>query len=108
MIPAPTLIPKEPVFLPAEDRTRMARLYEEVWIRLEEMAMITSRTLKLDAGRESEIGFRHFAQEPKFDYDAVELVRTSRGAGCYDYRHGLCFEPGSHHQLGDVDSTVRS
>ncbi len=82
----------EVVFLPAEDRNRMSRLYEEVWIRLEEMAMIMSRTLKIKASRETEIRFCPFAPDGKFGYEAVELVRSPQGCGWYDYRRGLCFE----------------
>ena len=82
----------EPVVLPAEDRNRMSRLYEEVWVRLEEMAMITARILKMNAGRGSEIRFSLCDSESELDLEAVELVRTSQGRGCYDYRQGLCFE----------------
>src|SRR5438105_15183095 len=83
---------KEPVILPAEDRNRMSRLYEEVRIRLEEMAMITTRTLKIHAGRGSEVGFCPIASGAEAEFEAVKLVRTSRGSGCYDYRQGACFE----------------
>ena len=87
---------KEPVVLPSEDRNRMSRLYEEVWVRLEEMAMITARTLKMNAGRGAEIKFHLCDSASQFDLEAVELVRTSQGRGCYDYRQGLCFEfPGA-------------
>jgi len=86
------LLTKEPVVLPAEDRNRMARLYEEVWIRMEEMAMITARTLKLAADRDSVVKFCPFDSGSVSDFEAVELVRTSRGRGCYAYRQGICFE----------------
>jgi hypothetical protein len=86
------LIGKEAVILPAEDRTRMSRLYEEVRIRLEEMAMITTRTLKIRAGHVLEIKFHPFASWGEVEFEAVELVRTPQGYGCYDYRQGSCFE----------------
>ena len=84
--------PKEPVVLPSEDRNRMCRLYEEVWVRLEEMAMITARTLKMNAGRSMEVRFQPCGSSSEFDLEAVELVRTAQGRGCYDYRRGSCFE----------------
>ena len=80
------------VILPAEDRCRMSRLYEEVRVRLEEMAMITARTLKMHAGRGSEVGFCPIAPGAEAELEAVKLVRTPRGCGCYDYRQGACFE----------------
>ena len=92
MNPTSELNDKEPVFLASEDRNRMSRLYEEVWIRLEEMAMIMSRALKMEIGREREIRFCPFASEQKLEFEAVELVRTPRARGWYDYRRGLCFE----------------
>jgi hypothetical protein len=96
MPPATMTHSKEPVVLPSEDRNRMCRLYEEVWVRLEEMAMITARTLKMNAGRSMEIRFQLCESSSEFDLEAVELVRTARGRGCYDYRRGSCFEfPGA-------------
>src|SRR5215467_10285935 len=92
MSEAPKLLAKEPVVLPAEDRNRMARLYEEVRTRLEEMAMITARTLKLHAGAGSEIQFSPFASGLEAGFEAVEIVRTPEGCGCYDYAQGACFE----------------
>ena len=70
----------------------MSRLYEEVRIRLEEMAMITSRTLKIKAGRTSEVRFCSFAPVVESEFEPVELVRTPGGSGYYDYRQGACFE----------------
>lgn len=84
---------KESVFLPTEDRNRMSRLYEEVWVRLDEMAMITARTLKLHASRPCEVRFCPVTPKAESECEAVELVRTSgSGWGCYDYRQGLCFD----------------
>lgn len=82
----------KPVILSSEDRNRMARLYEEVRIRLEEMAMITARTLKMNAGRSSEVKFCPFASGMELEVESVELIRTQLGRGCYDYRLGACFE----------------
>ena len=86
------LITNKPVILPSKDRNRMSRLYEEVRIRLEEMAMITTRTLKMKAGRGSEVKFCPVASEVEIEVEAVELIRTQLGRGCYDYRQGACFE----------------
>ena len=83
---------KKTVILPAEDRNRMSRLYEEVRIRLEEMAMITSRTLKWNACRGPEVGFCPLTSGAEVEFEAVELVCTSQRCGCYDYRQGSCFE----------------
>jgi hypothetical protein len=81
---------KRPVVLSLEDRSRMARLYEEVRIRLEEMAMIAARNLKMNSGWDAEVQF--VAHAPETEVEAVELIRTARGCGCYDYRLGECFE----------------
>jgi len=70
----------------------MTRLYEEVRIRLEEMAMITARNLKMKPGWDAEVQFVLFAPEAEVGFEAVELIRTERGCGCYDYRQGECFE----------------
>src|SRR4051812_41892863 len=95
-IVAMLLVKEDQVILPAEDRNRMSRLYEEVRVRLEEMAMITARTLKINAGRGSEVSFCPIARgaQTEFgtEFEAIKLVRTSRGCGCYDYRDGTCFE----------------
>ena len=80
------------VILPAEDRCRMSRLYEEVRVRLEEMAMITARTLKINASRGSDVKFCPLAAGADGGRETVELFRTTRGQGCYDYREGACFE----------------
>ena len=79
------------IVLPADDRHRMSRLYEEVRIRLEEMAMITARTLKMKSGRGSAVRFCPSALGPD-DIEAVELIHTPVARGCYDYREGTCFE----------------
>lgn len=83
---------KEPIILPSEDRIRMARLYEEVLTRLEEMAMITARTLRMNAGAGSTVKFNPLAEEGKVEFTSVEIVCTAQGCGCYDYREGACFE----------------
>jgi hypothetical protein len=70
----------------------MARLYEEVRIRLEEMAMITARNLKLKSGWDTEVYFVPFTPDTGAGFEAVELIHTRIGCGCYDYRQGECFE----------------
>jgi hypothetical protein len=86
------LLTKEPVVLSVEDRNRMSRLYEEVRTRLEEMAMITTRTLKMPGGAVSEVQFSPLASGAEGEFPAVEIVRTLRGCGYYDYAQGACFE----------------
>lgn len=82
---------KTPIFLPSEDRIRMTRLYEEVFIRLEEMAMITARILKLEAGAEFSVRFNPLPELKEHEFAAVEVVSTAGCSGCYDYRAGACF-----------------
>jgi hypothetical protein len=86
------LLTNKPVVLSCEDRNRMSRLYEEVRIRLEEMAMITARTLKMKAARSSSVTFCPFPAGVEMEVEAVELIRTQLGRGCYDYRQGTCFD----------------
>lgn len=70
---------------------RMTRLYEEVVTRLEEMAMIAARALKLDAGAGSTIRFNPLAEDSEVEFGAVGILSTPHGEGCYDYREGVCF-----------------
>jgi hypothetical protein len=88
---APVAPANDAIVLPAEDRNRMARLYEEVHTRVEEMAMITARALKTKAGAASHVQFRPLASGPKGELPAVEVVHTASGCGCYDYSQGVCF-----------------
>jgi len=89
----PETLAEESVFLGCDDRNRMSRLYEEVRIRLEEMAMITSRTLGINAGPTWAVKFCPLAPaDSRCQFEAVELVQTAAGCGCYDYRQGTCFE----------------
>jgi hypothetical protein len=69
----------------------MTRLYEEVFTRLEEMAMITARALKLNAEAEMAVKFNPLAGQGEFDFASVEIVSTNDCTGCYDYREGACF-----------------
>jgi hypothetical protein len=69
----------------------MTRLYEEVFTRLEEMAMITARALKLDARADLAVKFNPLAEHDKYEFAAVEIVSTPDCSGCYDYREGACF-----------------
>jgi hypothetical protein len=92
MTNAPMLTTKNAIVLSSEDRNRMTRLYEEVLTRLEEMAMITARTLKMDAGAGAEVLFEPLASEEALEFKAVEIVRTPQVSGCYDYGAGACFE----------------
>jgi hypothetical protein len=96
---------KETVLLHAEDRHRMTRLYEEVLTRLEEMAMIASRTLGIDFGEVTEVVFTHLASGNPWEFQPVEILRGPNISGCYDYGHGVCFEQDSRadgkRRLGD-------
>ena len=69
----------------------MTRLYEEVVTRLEEMAMITVRALKMDAQMELAVKFNPLAEQREHDLPTVEIVSTAECVGCYDYRQGACF-----------------
>jgi hypothetical protein len=95
---------KEAIILPAEDRNRMARLYEEVLTRVEEMAMITARTLKIQAGARVAVRFNPLV-EGTVDFTAVEIVRTPQSRGCYDYREGACFKT-MEHQRSEAHNEV--
>jgi hypothetical protein len=79
----------DPVILPIEDRNRMARLFEEVQTRLEEMAMITARTLRMNVDRCSQITFRPYASGTDSEREAVELIRTPHHRGGYERRPAL-------------------
>ena len=70
----------------------MARLYEEVVTRLEEMALITARTLKMNTRNEFVVTFKPVAEESRVELSAVEILRTPQGKGCYNYREGTCFK----------------
>ncbi|MEO8369163.1 MAG: hypothetical protein ABI806_08190 [Candidatus Solibacter sp.] len=83
---------REGVPLDADDRHRMTRLYEEVLIRLEEMAMITARVLGEPPGFNGEVVFNPIALAETDEFRAVEVLRGSQGSGCYDYSQGSCFE----------------
>jgi hypothetical protein len=88
--PHPQIL-KETILLNAEDRHRMTRLYEEVLTRLDEMAMITARTLGMSVAVESHVLFSPVFPGEIEAFRGVELVRWPQGSGCYDYRQGSCF-----------------
>ncbi|MDT0353595.1 hypothetical protein [Pseudonocardia charpentierae] len=84
------------VNLSAEDRARMARLYEEVRGRIAEMARIASRVLGLEE-KDGKIVFapvlRDQARAVHMNFDeseAIEIVCTPSGCGCYDHHAGTC------------------
>jgi hypothetical protein len=77
--------------LSPEDRARMARLYEETYSRLQEMALIVARNLGMDVSQgiqptfkkpDSQIGTQRVRN--------VDIVCTPTGCGCYDYDAGTC------------------
>ena len=88
----PVLFVKDPVILSSEDRIRMARLYEEVFTRLEEMAMITTRALKVSARADFAVKFNPAERPEGCEFTAVEIVACPDVLGWYDYRAGMCFE----------------
>jgi hypothetical protein len=87
------LIPsaEEQVILPFEDRNRMTRLYEEVVARLEEMAMITARTLRINPAAGFSVRFNPLSEDVDEEFTAAEIISTLQGCGCYDYRQGACY-----------------
>ncbi|QEL16450.1 hypothetical protein [Limnoglobus roseus] len=74
-----------------EDRARMARLYEEVKGRLEEMALIVSRTLHLPDSGDALAVFHPRPVKPgeRMPVD-IEIICHGNVCGCYDYRDGTC------------------
>ena len=69
----------------------MTRLYEEVLTRVEEMAMITARSLKLEEHLGLAVKFNPLEGQDEHDLPAVEIVSAGEYRGCYDYREGACF-----------------
>ena len=82
---------REQIILQSEDRNRLTRLYEEVVVRLEEMALITARTLRMDAGGRFVVKFNPLVEGDETELTAVEIISTPEGRGYYDYREGACF-----------------
>ena len=72
----------------------MTRLYEEVFTRLEEMAMITARAIKLECRADFAVKFNPLTEQREqheFAVTPVEIVSTAECTGYYDYREGACF-----------------
>ena len=84
-------VAEQPVILPLEVRIRMTRLYEEVLTRIEEMAMILTRTLKMTSAATATVKFCPLADSADGEFTTVEILSTPQGRGCYDYRDGACF-----------------
>ncbi len=86
------------VQLSADDRQRMQRLSEEIRARLEEMAMIFSRTMKIDLGKDAVLKFK---PEPVATADPharplqhIEIICAPDGTcGCYVDPPGICEYP---------------
>jgi len=85
--------------LTTEDKVRMARLYEEVCSRLQEMALITGRTLGMSTDN-LDYTFRRLKNTgqaaPQLDalirFQGIEIICSpTGGCGCYDYDAGICF-----------------
>ena len=81
----------------------MSRLYEEVTARLEEMAMITSRTLRMNPSLGFTVKFNPLSENFDAEFMAVEIISSPQGRGCYDYRAGACYRSGQ-----EVDAVPRN
>jgi hypothetical protein len=95
------------VRLSADDRLRMARLYEEVAGRVMEMSLIVARTLGEDSKYARELTFVRQLRPPETDQEGVRDAAAARGGvvfqgteiihfsgcqyGCYDHDGGICF-----------------
>jgi hypothetical protein len=82
--------------LKSEDRERMQRLSEEVRGRLEEMALITARTLGTDKKEGTRVQFLPVGLRPDDSGDGVVLQVLSpadEGFECICYKDppGICF-----------------
>ncbi len=80
------------VELSTDDRVRMRRLTEEVQGRLQEMALITSRTLDIPMGSDSVVKFAPQASDLQSADGVieVEIVCGPAGCGCYVDPPGIC------------------
>jgi hypothetical protein len=84
--------------LSSEDKARMARLFEEVESRLQEMGRIAARTANLDAAAKYQVKFLPRQQESNPDSGGgsgpggvdIEIICDQHGCICYDYREGIC------------------
>jgi hypothetical protein len=73
--------------LTADDAMRMVRLAEEVRARLEEMAMIFSRTVGIPLTSDIVRKFSPTGAATDWPQPDIEIVCTSDGqCGCFDYR----------------------
>jgi hypothetical protein len=91
------------VSLSEEDRARMARLYEGVTGRVEEMALIVARTLGKPSQGHTEVVYRR--RKISFDIkrgqgsereamatEETEVIHFEGcGWGCYDHGQGICY-----------------
>jgi hypothetical protein len=88
--------------LSEEDRARMARLYEEVSGRLEEMALIVARTLGKTSEGYTEVAFKRRkrlsdtrgqgSERRAQAEEQTEVIHFDGcGWGCYDHGQGICY-----------------
>ena len=90
------------VQLSDQDQERMARLTEEIFGRVEEMALVTSRALSLNSEEYAELAdyaelvFRRRKQlsEQRKVPPTIELTHPSGKSGCYDYFKSVCYACG--------------
>ncbi len=78
-----------------EDRDRMQRLSEEVRGRLQEMALITTRTLGIALDSQTAVKFAPQELDRGADETGmhIEIVCTPDGCGCYVDPPGICEFP---------------
>lgn len=88
---------RKSVPLRTEDRERMQRLSEEVRGRLQEMALITARTLDLELAGDSVVKFLPIKAEAAGAGTSggtyIEIICTPAGCGCYVDPPGICEFP---------------
>ncbi|MEN3310263.1 MAG: hypothetical protein V7603_6465 [Micromonosporaceae bacterium] len=88
-------VPKR-IALTPDDRERMRRLSEEVRGRLQEMALITTRTLGIPLDKDTVVKFAPVTTESQAELGAVtniEIVCGPTGCGCYVEPQGICEFP---------------
>ena len=91
--------------LSTEDKARMARLFEEVEARLQEMGRIAARTVDLQASEEYTVKFQSRPRQgpddgglppggvplpPRPPTPDIEIICDRDGCYCYDYHEGIC------------------
>ncbi len=83
--------------LQPKDREHMQRLSEEVQTRLDEMALIVTRTLNITIDSDTVVKFAPSkmpdAQQRSAIGKHIEIICTPEGCGCYVDPPGICEFP---------------